>query len=125
MKAVLLALLLVLGTVLLGVVAYQRTAGSFIAILPIAQAECDYVQAVVTQLHAELHRADRLTRESAIARAPSGRRQQKRLRSLQVKLDRVEAAIDRSEEALLTALEAMRAKHGTPPACLQQVVFTP
>jgi len=125
MKAVLITTPLVLGTVLLGAVASQHTAGSFIAILPIAQAECDYVQAVVAQLHTEVQQADRLARESTSAHVPSNWRTLKRLRSLQGKLERVEAAIDRTEDALLDALEAMRAKHGTPPVCLQQVVFTP
>jgi hypothetical protein len=125
MKAVLPMLLLGLGTLLLGTLAVRRTAGAFIVTLPTAQAECDYVQAVVAQLHTALHQTDRLTRESALARTPHGGRQPEELRALLGQLDDLEAAIDRSEEALEAALEAMRAKHGTPPACLQQIAFTP
>ena len=105
--------------------AFRRPARSFIATLPTAQAECDYVQAVVAQLHARLQQADRLTRAGSTARAPHRKRKPGGLRSLQGKLDRVEAAIDHTEEELMAALETMRAKHGTTPACLQQIVFTP
>jgi hypothetical protein len=124
-RTVLPLLLLGLGTLLLGIVLLRRTAGAFIVTLPTAQAECDYVQAVVAQLHTELHQADRLTRRSAIALAHSGGRQPEELRILLGQLDSLEAAIDQSEEALEAALEAMRAKHGTPPACLRQIAFNP
>jgi hypothetical protein len=100
-----------IGTILLGTVALWRTAGALIVPFPPAEAECEYVQRLVSQLQTELHQADRLTHESAIARTPSSGRQPEEVGFLLGKLDELEAAIDRSEEVLeVTAEDQERAK---------------